>query len=117
MKYIYQFMIIIMMSFLGEILNKIIPLPIPASIYGLIILLICLVTKLIKEEQIKETANFLLKIMPVMFIAPGVGIINNFEQLASNIWPFIIVVVLSTIFIMITTGLVSEYLLKKGQDK
>ena len=45
MKFIRQFLIIILISFAGELLHAILPLPVPASIYGLLILLAGLQTK------------------------------------------------------------------------
>ena len=70
MKYLKQFLIILTISFIGEILNKYIPLPVPASIYGIVIMLLCLLLKIIKLEQVKDAADFLIAIMPVMTLIP-----------------------------------------------
>lgn len=77
MKYINQFLIILLISFLGEILKCLLPLPIPASIYGMIILFLGLMTKVIKLESVKETGKFLIEIMPIMFIPAGVGLMTT----------------------------------------
>ena len=53
MKYAYQAMIIGGISFAGELLNTLLPLPVPASVYGMVILLICLCTKVIRLDQIQ----------------------------------------------------------------
>lgn len=116
MKYIYQFLIITSVTFLGELCHELLPLPIPSSVYGMIIMFICLLTKVIKEEQIKETADFLLLIMPIMFIGPSVGVMENYLAISSNIIEFVLVVLITTIVIMIVTGVVSEKLLKRGKD-
>lgn len=76
MKYLKQFLIILIISFIGEILKEILPLPIPASIYGMVILFVCLLTKVIKLEDVRETGKFLIEIMPVMFIPAGVGLMS-----------------------------------------
>lgn len=68
MKYIHQFLIIITISFIGELLSILLPFPIPASVYGLIIMLICLFTKIIKLNQIEDVANWLIIIMPLLFV-------------------------------------------------
>ena len=68
MKFIKQFSIILLITFLGELLHILIPLPIPASVYGLVLMLIALRSGLVKVEHVKETAVFLIEIMPVMFI-------------------------------------------------
>ena len=68
MKFLRQFMIILLLSFLGEVLKMFIPLPIPASVYGLVLMLVCLMTGVLKTSQVKDAAFFLIEIMPVMFI-------------------------------------------------
>ena len=76
MKYVRQFWIILLISAIGEGLHVLIPLPVPASVYGLVIMLIALGTHIIKLEQVKEAAEFLIEIMPVMFIPAGVGLLT-----------------------------------------
>ena len=58
MKYLKQFGIILFVSLLGELLRMLIPLPIPASVYGLVLMLILLMTGIIKLQQIKEVCFF-----------------------------------------------------------
>ena len=68
MKYIRQFMIIILISFVGEVLHYLLPLPISASIYGLVLMLVGLASGLIPLAAVKDTAYFLVETMPLMFI-------------------------------------------------
>ena len=63
MKHISQIATIMGVSFLGEMLYKFLGLPIPASIYGLILMLMLLETKVVKFEKIKDTGTFILNIM------------------------------------------------------
>ena len=59
MKYLKQFGIILVLSFIGELLNHVLPLPVPSSIYGIILMFICLKTGLIPLEEVDETGRFL----------------------------------------------------------
>lgn len=113
MKYVKQFMIIMLFSFLGELLHGLLPFPVPASIYGLILLFVALCTRMIKEEQIKETADFLVEIMPVLFIPAGVGLMTRWEALKKLLLPLILVITLGTFFTMVVTGKVTDGILKK----
>ena len=79
MKFITQFGIILAISFIGEILNRTIPLPIPASIYGMTILFTALCTGVIKLSAVKETGKLLITMMPLMFIPPAVGLIESWD--------------------------------------
>lgn len=85
MKFIKQFSIILLITFLGELLHILIPLPIPASVYGLVLMLIALRSGLVKVEHVKETAVFLIEIMPVMFIPAGAGLLESWGVL-QPIW-------------------------------
>ena len=62
MKYIHQFLIIMLISFIGELLNILLPLPIPASVYGLLILLFGLFTNMIQLHHIEDVADWLILI-------------------------------------------------------
>ena len=84
MKFLRQFSIILFISFLGEILHMLIPLPVPASVYGLVLMLGALVTGVLKIGQVRETATFLIEIMPVMFIPAGVGLMESWPSLAAG---------------------------------
>ena len=78
-KFIRQFLIIILISFAGELLHAILPLPVPASIYGLLILLAGLQTKVIPLKAVDEAGGFLIEIMPMLFIPAGVGLMGRLK--------------------------------------
>ena len=121
MKFLRQFMIILLLSFLGEVLKMFIPLPIPASVYGLVLMLLCLVTGILKTSQVKEAAFFLIEIMPVMFIPAGVGLLTAWGILKPVCVPIILITVITTVVVMIVTGRVTQAVIrmdrKKGQKK
>ena len=117
MKYLKQFLIIILVSCIGEILNYYIPLPIPASIYGLVLMLALLIFKIVPLGAVKDAAEFLINIMPVMFIPAGVGLILYWEQLEPMLLPACIIILVSTILVMITTGKTSDLILGKKEEE
>ncbi len=120
MKYLKQLLIILTISFIGEILAYLIPFPIPASIYGIIILFVCLNLGIIKLSQVNETGNFLIEIMPIMFIPAAVGIIENWETMHDSILKYIILLIVSTIVVMVCSGIVTQFVIKhdkKGGNK
>ena len=117
MKYIRQFLIIVGVSCIGELLNYLIPLPIPASIYGLVIMLGLLFSRKIRLNAVKETADFLINIMPIMFIPASVGLIAYWEQLQPFLIPVIVITIMSTILVMVATGKITDLILKTKEDK
>ena len=74
MKYLRQFLLILLITLIGELLKYLLPLPIPASIYGMAILFAGLMSGVIPLDAVKEAGRFLIEIMPVMFIPAGVGL-------------------------------------------
>lgn len=116
MKHLKQFLIILLISFIGELLKIFIPLPIPASIYGMVIMLLLLGFKILKPEHIKDTAIFLLEIMPVMFIPAAVGLIDSWGILKPIILSITIITIISTILVMGISAKATEFIIKKGKD-
>ena len=116
MKYVRQFLIILFFSFIGELLKFLIPLPIPASIYGLVLMFLTLQFKVLKIDSVKETAKFLVEIMPVMFIPAGVGLITSWEVLKSMFIPVCIITVITLVTVMAATGLLSQNVIRKERD-
>ena len=117
MKYLKQFMVILAFSFLGEVLHQVLPLPIPASVYGLVFMLAALMTGVLKLHQVKETSAFLIEIMPVMFIPAAAGLIDSWGLLQPVIIPLGIITVVTTVFVMVVTGLVTQGIIRKGKRK
>ena len=118
MKYLRQFGIILAVACAGEIMKYFIPLPIPGSIYGLILMFVLLLAKVIKVEHVKETGEFLIEIMPLMFIPAGVGLVASWSQLQSFLVPLLVITVVSTFVVMIVTGKVTDFLIsRKGEKK
>ena len=113
MRYIKQFAIIMLISFVGELLHYFIPLPIPASIYGLILMFLALCTGVIKLSAVRDTAKFLLDIMPVMFIPAIVGLLDSWGILAPVWLPVVVITVVSTILVMGVAGLVSQWVIRR----
>ena len=113
MKYLKQFGIICAIAFAGEILNRVLPLPVPASVYGIILRFVLLLTGVLKKESIKEVSSFLIGILPIMFVAPSVGILDAWETLRPFLFPFILLCVLVTVLIFFTAGTASQFVIRK----
>ena len=113
MKFLRQFMIILLLSFLGEVLKLFIPLPIPASVYGLVLMLVCLMTGVLKTSQVKDAAFFLIEIMPVMFIPAAAGLIDSWKVLQPLLLPILVITVVITVFVMVITGKVAQMIAQK----
>ncbi|HPY44369.1 MAG TPA: CidA/LrgA family protein [Bacteroidales bacterium] len=108
MRHLKQLLIILSISFAGEILSQYIPLGIPASIYGMVIMFTLLYAGSLKLENVKEVGDFLVGIMGIMFVPATVGIIDCWDVFSKSIWLYLIVIVVTTIVVMVVSGLVTQ---------
>ena len=117
MKYIYQITLILGFSFLGELLSYYLPLPIPASVYGMILMFLALTLKIIKVDMVKDAGQFLVGIISVLFVAPAVGLIAHWSDIAPKLIPILLIVLSSTCLIFGISGLITQGVMKKEDGK
>ena len=116
MKHMRQFLIILFFTCIGEVLHEFMPLPIPSSIYGLVLLFIALNHGIFKIYEVHDTADFLIDIMPIMFIPAAVGLIQSTTSIKPILIQSIIIMMISTFVVMVITGKVSMLLRKENSD-
>ena len=115
MKIIKQFTIIIALSFIGEVLHALIPFPIPAGIYGILLLFLALERKILMVDDIEEVSSFLIFIMPLLFVPPAVGLIDAWEVLRSSLTAYVTIIVAVTFIVMIATGRITQWFLRHSR--
>lgn len=115
MKYMKQFSIILTISLIAELMEYLIQLPIAASIYGLILMLVGLITGWIPLDKVEGAADYLVEIMPIMFVPPTVGVMANVDALKEMLIPLCVISVVSTVLIMGATGRAAQWII--GRDK
>ena len=112
MKLLRQILIILLLSLVGEGLHALLPLPVPASVYGLVLMLLCLCTGILRLDQVERASDFLIEIMPVMFVPAAVGLTESWEQLRPVLVPVLVIMVLTTVRVMVVTGHVTQFVMK-----
>ena len=119
MKYLKQFLLIILFSFLGELCRYLIPYPIPASIYGMALMFCALSLKIVKMENIREGGFFLTSCLPVLFVAPVVNLMDCWDQIRANWLAVTLIVLVSTFVTFGISGMVTQWVInrrKAGAD-
>ena len=115
MKYVQQFSIILLISVIGELLKTFLPLPVPASVYGLVIMLVALLTGILKLDQVKGAADFLVEMIPLLLAHVGAGLITAWSSLKPICVPVLIMTFISTVVVMVVTGKVTQGVIRKGK--
>ena len=122
MKHLFRLSIVLFISLIGEILHAIIPLPVPAGIYGMILMFVSLCTGIVRLESVRTVGMFLIEIMPVMFIPAAVGLLDSWDALKSMLLPCCIALVPVTLIVMAVSGRTTQALVraqnqKRGENK
>ena len=115
MKYLTQFLRILAFTLAGELLQRLVPLPIPASVYGLVLLFAALNTGLVKLEQVKDAGGFLISILPILFVSPAVGILDNWEAIRGALIPILALTLLSTVLTFGIAGRATQAMMGKEE--
>lgn len=116
MKYVFQFGLILAITFVAEMIYRYLPLPVPASIYGLVIMLFLLVTGIIRLDWVKESARYLILIMPLMFIPAGAKLVTMGDIILPVLLPVLFTVFVTTIIVMVISGRVTQFIIKKESE-
>ena len=117
MKYLSQFLIILGFTLAGEALQRIVPLPIPASVYGLVLLFTALCLKVVKIEQVKQAGTFLTSILSILFVSPTVSIVDNWGLIQGELLPILLLLIGSTTLTSGISGRMAQHFLKGGERK
>lgn len=117
MKYLTQFLIIMGFTLLGEVLQRIVPLPIPASVYGIALLFTALCLKLLRVEQVKETGAFLSSILPLLFVSPAVGIVEDWGLIRDDLLAILLLLIGTTVLTFGISGRVTQAFIKKEEKE
>ena len=108
-------MIIFSITLFSEGIKYLIPLPIPASIYGMLILFVLLCSKVLRIDQVKETVKFLIDIMPIMFIPAAVGLMDTWASINTIIGYLLVLTIVTTMVVMIVSGLITQIVIRKSR--
>ncbi len=117
MKYFSQLVYILLFTLAGELLHALIPLPVPAAVYGIVLLLLALSTGILKEEKVLEVSDFLISMIPLMFVAPVAKLLQYWGLIAPKLIAICIITLVSTLVVFAVSGLVTKWCQKGKEDK
>ena len=116
MKFMKQIALVFLFSFLGEGCRALIPLPVPASIYGMVLMFAALSLKIVKLEQVGEAGHFLSSILPVLFVAPLVSLMDCWPLLRENLLPLTVITAVTTVTTFAAAGFVTKWMMGGKKD-
>lgn len=117
MKFVRQIFWVILFSCIGELCRFLIPYPIPASIYGMVLMFIALATKILSLEEVRDVGGFLVSFLPILFIAPTVNIMACWDAIKDQIFAIILIVIVPTVLTFGVSGLVTQWFIRRKGGK
>lgn len=115
MRYLFQFGRLLAFCFIGEVLHAVLPLPVPASVYGLLLLLLALCSGIVRLEQVRETGLFLTGIFPLLFVPAAAGVMELWAELGVMLLPAVIAIVPVTVLVFAAAGRTTQALIHRKE--
>ena len=116
MKYLKQIVYILLFTLIGQVLEQVVPFPIPGAIYGLVLLFLALSLKIIKLEQVADAAQYLVSIMGVFFVSPVVNVLTYWGVIQPNVGAICVIFVVTTALVFAVSGVVTQALLRREKQ-
>ena len=117
MKFFRESILLLSIYFVSEIISKLLNLPVPGSIIGMILLFVLLTSNIIKIEKVENLANFFLDHLAFFFIPASVGLMTSFASLKGSIFKIILLCILTTIIVISVTGLTVQFICNRKSIK
>ena len=115
MKYVHQAVLLAAITFAAELIKYSIPLPVPASIYGLILLFCLLQSGVVKLAQVEDVGGLLLELMPVLLVPASVSVLTVIDGVKKMLVPVLLMGFIGTMAVMFVTGRVSQWLIRRKE--
>ena len=93
------------------------PLPVPASVYGLVLLLAALNFGFVKLDDVKEVGIYLTGIFPLLFVPAAAGVMELWAEMGNMLLPIIIAIIPVTVLVMVTAGKTTQALTSRKKNK
>ncbi|MCI5573794.1 MAG: CidA/LrgA family protein [Faecalibacterium prausnitzii] len=98
-------------------LHAVLPLPVPASVYGLLLLLAALNFRIVRLEDVKEVGSYLTGIFPLLFVPAAAGVMELWVEMGQMLIPILIAVIPVTVLVMVSAGKTTQVLTGLGKKE
>lgn len=110
-----SFLILFLCLWVGNFISKILPIAIPGSIIGLLILFFLLAFQLIPTRWVRNGCNLFMRYMTILFIPAAMGIMDNYVNLINGWAPILISSIASTFIVMLFVGWLTQHLHQRSK--
>lgn len=112
--FFHQALVIAVILFISNIIESFMPIPMPASVIGLVLLFIALCTGIIKLGEVEKVGTTLTNNIGFLFVPAGISVINSLGVLSTSPILIILLIIISTLLLLLCTGFFSQMLITKS---
>ena len=110
--------ILLLIQLIATFIIDFFKIPFPPALFGMIILAICLITKVFPLSIVEDTADILIGKMGLLFVPAAVGMLLYKDLISKELIPFLGTIFLSSIIVIVVTGISVQFMLRlKGGKK
>lgn len=107
-RYIRAFVLIYACLYAGNTISALLPVTIPGSIIGMLILFALLSTQILPAKWVKPGSSLLIRYMALLFVPIGVGVMNYYDELRTQYGPLLVSCVVSTLIVLVVVAFASH---------
>ncbi|MCB1907089.1 MAG: CidA/LrgA family protein [Rhodocyclaceae bacterium] len=107
--------LLLLFQLAGEILSRLLALPVPGPVIGMALLFLLLLTRGGPGGELRETSNTLLSHLSLLFVPAGTGVLLHFQRVADEWLALSVALVASTLIGIAVTALVLNMMIRRGR--
>jgi len=103
-QYLRAFIFIYLCLYVGNFLASLLPITIPGSIIGMLILFVLLALQIIPAKWVKPGCSVLIRYMALLFVPIGVGVMQYYDLLKAQYGPIVVSCFISTLVVFLVVS-------------
>ncbi|MDE1184990.1 MAG: CidA/LrgA family protein [Pantoea sp.] len=116
-RYLRAFIIIYAALYAGIGISTLLPINIPGSIIGMLLLFMLLALQILPVDWVKPGCHLLIRYMALLFVPISVGVMSYTDILTAQFGPIVVSCLISTFLVLVVVGLSAERMQRSGVPK
>lgn len=112
-----EFLILLIINFVGVIIQSLLHLPLPGTIIGMLILFFLLSSGILKLKTIERVCDFMILNMIIFFLPPAIELLDYMTLLKTGFFKILFLLIITTLLTMVVTGKTVDYCIKRMEKR
>ncbi|MEW7311635.1 CidA/LrgA family protein [Buttiauxella gaviniae] len=103
-QYLRSFVLIYICLYAGIAIASLLPITIPGSIIGMLILFILLSLQILPAKWVKPSCHLMIRYMALLFVPIGVGVMQYVDVIKQQFGPVVVSCFISTLVVLVVVS-------------